>query len=160
MQLWYPRARDRGHQHRSPTQCWHLPDLRQRDATSPHREHGAPRQNHPKSQGNNFRAWKHQLKKPLIQRGWRAAPADQESDRGKLFPVTHSHTYLFVFALWKAILEVESKASGRQKMMDRIARQKTTDRIPPQQLCPPTTGAALWEEQTGTGSARDAAAMP
>ena len=42
---------------------------------------------------------------PLIQRGWRASPGAQISDRGKSFTVTHPHTYLFVFALWKEILK-------------------------------------------------------
>lgn len=146
-----PPARDRGHQHRSPTQRWRLPGLRQRDAKSPHRELGAPGQDHRKSQGNNVSAWKHQLKMPLIQRGWGASPRAQISARGKLFPITHLHTYLFVFALWKEIVELESKASARQKTMAGISTP---------QLCPPTMGAALWKEQTRTDGAQDTAAMP
>lgn len=110
-----------------------------------------PWQDHRKSQGKNVRARKHQLKMPLIQRGWRASPPAQISERGKLFPVTHPCVGLYIFALWKEILELESKAGAQQKTMAGISTR---------QLCLPTTRAALWNEQTRTDGAQDKAATP
>lgn len=108
------------------------------DAKSLHRGHGAPWWDHHKSQGNNVRAWKHQM--PLIQRGWRASPGAQISER-KVVPRRTPTMYLFVFALWKEILELESKASAWLKTMAEISTP---------QLWLPTTGAALWKEQSRT----------
>lgn len=47
-----------------------------------------PHQDHPKSQGNNIRAQKHQLKMPCFERG-----SSWGSDTGKLLPVTFPHVY-------------------------------------------------------------------
>jgi len=69
----------------------------------------------------------------------------------KLFPATHPHTYLFIFALQMEILVLKSEASAQQQTMARISTQ---------QLCLPTTGATLWKGQTRTDGAQDTAAMP
>lgn len=116
---------------------------------SPDQAQGTPWQDHRKSHENYVRSWKHQLKLPQIQRGWRVPLEAQKLGRGKLFPATHVICSYLHFR--SKILEVESKASARQKMVARISTQ---------QLCLPTIGAALCKEQTQTDGAQDKVAMP
>lgn len=100
----------------------------------PHQEHDAAQQDHHKSQGNDVRAWKHQLKMPRVQRG-----SSWGSDTGKLFPVTLPKVYFVRICT----LEGNSGAGERSQ-------------------CPADDGwdsLPLWEGQTRTDGAQDTVGM-
>lgn len=135
MQPWDPRAKDRWHQHRSPTQRWCLQTR--------------PRALHDRTTASPMRTMSGHGSTSSKCHGFREAGEAQKLGRGKLFPATHVICSYLHFR--SKILEVESKAS---------AQQKTVARISTRQLCLPTMGAALCKEQTQTDGAQDKVAMP